>query len=254
MASIRSTCINRLAFRLPPTLPRDPPMLAARLKSVFNQFGVREGLYYLAAKALSAASRGHITFIRYHFVAQPIPETSTPGNRTSAKSTVRIVSPGDPVVASFPRPAEVIANRFANGSTCFVAETNGRFSGFLWLAHGAYEEDEVRCRYVLADPSRCAWDYDVYVEPDFRIGRTFSRLWEAANTHLASEGVRWSLSRISAFNPASLAAHRRLGIRKVATASFLKCGRVQLSALDRRPYLHLSLSARRPVLRLSPPH
>lgn len=226
----------------------------SRLQNAFEQFGICEGLYYLTAKALSAASRGTITLVRYHFVAQPVPENAaTTRSHPSPKSTVRIISAGDPLAASFPRPAGVIEGRFANGSTCFAAETNSRFAGLLWLAHDAYEEDEVRCRYVLHDPIHCVWDYDVYVEPDFRIGRTFSRLWESANAHLAAQGVRWSLSRISPFNPASLAAHRRLGIHTIACASFLKWGGMQLSLLDRWPYIHLSFTDRRPVLRLCPP-
>lgn len=227
-------------------------MLPARLQRVFDEFGIREGLYYLTAKALSAASRGTIRLVRYHFVAQPVPP-ATKGSRPSPKSTVRIVTPDDPITASFPRPTEVIRGRFSNGNTCFVAETNGRFAGFLWLAHKAYEEDEIRCWYELEDPAHCAWDYDVYVEPDFRIGRTFSRLWESANAHLAAQGVRWSLSRISAFNPASLAAHRRLGIQTIASASFLCVGAMQLSLIDRRPYIHFSITDRRPILLLSPP-
>lgn len=228
-------------------------MLPARLQRIFDELGIRDGLYYLVAKALSTVSCGTITLIRYHFVAQPVPDAATPSGRASAKSTIRLITAGDPVAEAFPRPVEVIKGRFANGNTCFVAETNGRFAGFLWLAHDAYEEDEVRCRYVLGDPARCVWDYDVYVEPDFRIGRTFSRLWESANAHLAAQGVRWSLSRISAFNPGSLAAHRRLGIQKIATGSFLKWGSLQLSVLDRAPHIHISLTARRPVLKLMPP-
>lgn len=230
-------------------------MLTTRLKTVFDQFGIREGLYYLAAKTLSAISCGQLTLIRYHFVAQPVPEMrSDQGSHTSAKTVVRPVSAGDPITTSFPRPTTVINNRFANGNTCLVAETNERFAGFLWLACETYEEDEVRCRYVLTQPTRCAWDYDVYVEPDFRIGRTFFRLWEAANAHLAAQGIQWSLSRISAFNPASLAAHRRLGIQKIASASFLKCGAMQLSILNRWPYIHLSMTGQGPILRLAPPN
>jgi hypothetical protein len=94
----------------------------------------------------------------------------------------------------------------------------------------------------------------VYVEPEFRAGRSFACLWEAANAHLAAHGIRWSLSRISAFNPGSLAAHRRLGIRKLRSASFLCLGGKQLALFGRPPFIHLSLNeGSRPLLRLQPP-
>ena len=44
-------------------------------------------------------------------------------------------------------------------------------------------------------------------------------LWGKANQHLRNEGVEWSFSRISAFNPGSLHAHSKLGIRILFSAS-----------------------------------
>jgi hypothetical protein len=224
-----------------------------RLKNVYRELGMVEGTLYLATNVLRRVSAGRAYIIRYHLVAQPVPQGSSTLVNASAKSVIRHVTKDDPIVATFPRPPAVIAKRFADGATCLVAEVGGRFAGFLWLAHKAYEEDEVRCRYELVPAEQCAWDYDVYVEPDFRIGRTFSRLWTAANTHLAEQGVRWSLSRISAFNPTSLAAHKRLGIRRIDSATFIVLGRWQISLLGQPPFLHVSGSSRRPILQLRPP-
>ncbi|ANQ86412.1 hypothetical protein dqs_3391 [Azoarcus olearius] len=221
------------------------------LKQAVAELGYINAAFYLAGRLLQRVSAGRACIIRYQFFAQPVPEQPAT-SRPSAKSQIRRVAPDDPVVSRFPRPPAVIARRFADGATCFVAENDGRFAGFLWLARDAYEEDEVRCRYELSPPERCAWDYDVYVEPEFRIGRTFSRLWEAANIHLAARGVRWSLSRISAFNPGSLAAHRRLGIRYLSTATFIVLGPVQISVLGAAPFLHVGMK-RRPRLVLEAP-
>lgn len=225
----------------------------ARIRNVYRDFGFSEGTLYLAANALARITGGRARIIRYHLVAQPVPTSSNDLLRANGKTVVRHIAKNDPVVASFPRPPEVIAQRFASGATCLVAEVGGRFAGFLWLAHNAYEEDEVRCRYELIPSDLCAWDYDVYVEPDFRVGRTFSRLWDAANVHLADHGVHWSLSRISAFNANSLAVHRRLGIRRVGNATFIVLGRWQISLLGQSPFIHFSGGPRRPILRLSPP-
>lgn len=229
-------------------------MLPANLKHTFEELGVVNGAVYLVGRLLQRLSGDRARIVRYQFFAQPVPQTPPTPPRAAGKCRIRIVDAHDPVVSAFPRPPHVVARRFADGATCFVAEMGDRFAGFLWLARGAYEEDEVRCRYELVPPALCAWDFDVYVEPDFRIGRSFSRLWEAANAHLAAQGVQWSLSRISAFNPASLAAHRRLGIRQLGTATFLVLGAAQFSFHGRTPFFSICTNhARRPQLQLSPP-
>lgn len=229
-------------------------MALQRIKRNFAELGRKDGLLYLISRGLEALSRGRARIIRYYFVAQPVPAAGTRTVRDNPRHPVAPATAGDAVVHDFPRPPAVIANRFRNGDLCLTAHADGRFAGFLWLARDAYDEDEVRCRYELAVPAHSAWDYDVYVEPDFRIGRTFMRLWDAANRHLAADGVRWSFSRISAFNPVSMQAHGRLGIRRLVTATFLCVGPLQLTVTDTRPRLHLSWSAhRRPTLRLHPP-
>ena len=74
-------------------------------------------------------------------------------------------------------------------------ETNSL--GYLWLKLQGYEEDEVRCRYVPVPERGTAWDFDIYVAPPYRMGRTFTRMWIAANDFLRSNGIEWTLSRIS---------------------------------------------------------
>jgi hypothetical protein len=119
---------------------------------------------------------------------------------------------------------------------------------------GAYEEDDVRCLFVLEPAGEASWDFDVFVDPTARLGFAFLRLWDEANRLLSSEGVKWSISRISAFNVGSLASHRRLGLRRIASAVFVCVGPVQLMFATCRPYVHLALgAASRPVMRLRAP-
>ncbi|MCM8566098.1 GNAT family N-acetyltransferase [Thauera linaloolentis] len=211
-------------------------------------------MLYLVNRTLQKASGNRALIARYHFFAQPVRAHTEPAVRASSKSLVRAINLDDPIVKAFPRPPHVIVQRFRNGATCFTAEHDGQFSGFLWLARNAYDEDEVRCRYELEPQASCAWDYDIYVEPRYRIGRTFARLWDAANAHLAEQGVRWSLSRISSFNVASIAAHKRLGITKLCSATFVVVGRLQVSFLPAPPYIHVSADgAKTPVIRLQAP-
>lgn len=220
----------------------------------FRKLGALNGMLLLADRLLGALSGNQARIIRYYLAAQPVPSISSDTLRPTASSPVRQILREDPIVVDFPRPAAVIAARFAAGSRCYVAEVRGQFAGYLWLAFGGYDEDEVRCRYEFAEPGVCSWDYDVYIEPAFRLGRTFARLWEAANRDLATESVRWSFSRISAFNPGSLAAHRRMGMETLFSATFFCLGRVQFALIGAAPFLHLSWSAAsRPVMTLQLP-
>lgn len=208
------------------------------IREATRRLGLAGALYFFASKALQRASRGQVRIFRYYLVAQPV---SGPAQRRGGRITVRRVEPADPVCASFPRREKVIARRFAEGAICLVAEDGARFAGYLWLQPGPYDEDEVRCRYVMSPAPRCAWDFDVHVQPELRLGRTFARLWDAAHELLRERGVEWTMSRISAFNPESLRSHGRLGLQRLGTVTFLRVGRAQLMWSMRRPWLHASL-------------
>jgi hypothetical protein len=105
---------------------------------------------------------------------------------------------------------------------------------------GPYLEDEVRCRFVPLPEGRAAWDFDVYVDPQQRHGTVFLRLWDEANRFLAARGVRWSLSRISAFNSGSIRSHGRMGAKRIGAVTFLSLGRWQLAVASLAPRFHVS--------------
>lgn len=223
-------------------------------KTIFKELGWRDGLWYAATRALEGLSRGRVRIVKYYLVAQPIGQPGSKPMRADAATALVDVAEGDALEASFPRPASVLALRRRAGAQCTAALVRDVFAGFIWIQRGRYEEDELRCTYVLEDPVRSVWDYDVYVEPKYRVGRTMARLWSHVDAELAATGVRWSFSRISAFNPASLASHARLGIVRCGSAVFLCAGPVQLSWLPQRPFLHLSFSgARAPRVHLRAP-
>jgi hypothetical protein len=226
----------------------------SKLRRTLATLGLGNGLLYQASHLLVRASAGSVRLLRYRIVAQPIGNTALGSLRADSRTVVRPSAIDSPLVAAFPRPPQVIAQRYAGGAECFTAVVRDTFAGFLWFQRGAYDEDEVRCRYVLDDPRRSVWDFDVHVEPPYRFGRTLARLWQAVDAHLAAQGVQWSFSRISAFNAASIAAHGRLGTVDCGSATFLCVGPLQLSLLSMRPFVHLSWSSRqRPSIRLPLP-
>ncbi|HEY9102153.1 hypothetical protein [Chitinimonas sp.] len=217
------------------------------LADAVHRLGWLDGGLYLCSRLLERLSGGRARLVKYHIVAQPVGAGAFDAVRADPATVVAPAGPGNPLVPVFPRPAAIIQQRFAIGAECLTAEVKGSFAGYLWLARQAYDEDEVRCRFILQDPMRSVWDFDVYVEPRFRLGRTMARLWQAADARLAAQGVAWTFSRISAFNAESLSAHGRLGVVKCHSLVFVVLGRLQLSFLPHWPYLHLSISD------LSPP-
>jgi hypothetical protein len=126
---------------------------------------------------------------------------------------------------------------------CLVALKAGTFAGFLWLTLGSYREDEVRCRYVPMPIEKSAWDFDVHVDPEYRHGIVFLKLWDEANRFLTAHQIQWSLSRISAFNSGSILSHSKMGARRIGAVTFLSVGSWQIAASTVRPYLHVSTHA-----------
>lgn len=191
----------------------------------------RVALLYLLHRVLQRLSRGRVAIVPYLLVAQPVGNPALAAVKDDANTVVRRIAPDDPVVAEFPRPPEVIAQRFADGAECHVAWVKGRFAGTIWIARGRYVEDEVRCIYAIVDPAVGVWDYDVYVVPDLRLGRTMGRLWKSVDSRLAAEGIRWTFSRINRFNPGSVKSHQRLGATTVGRVVFLVVGGLQVAWL-----------------------
>lgn len=117
---------------------------------------------------------------------------------------------------------------------------------------GPYEEDEVRARFWPKPDGGAVWDFDVAILPQYRMSRLFSYLWSRASSELAAQGIRHSVSRVSAFNGASLAAHRRLGARIVGKALFVCIGQCQLMRSTVPPRWHVSWrQEQRPTLEIA---
>lgn len=197
---------------------------------------------YLCGRVLQRLSGGRAFIQRYFLVVQPVDVPIRLPQRLGARFRVRLVDSQDPEVRAFPRPAEVIAARYAQGSTCLALFRDETLAGFIWLCPGPYEEDEVRCTFAPAPVRQVAWDYDLYILPEHRNSVAFMKLWSAAMEHLRGQGVAWSASRISAFAPASIAAHDRLGAVRVGQAFFLVVFGLQLMVATLPPFLHLSAS------------
>jgi hypothetical protein len=213
--------------------------LNGKVKNLVRELGPVGALCYVGYR-LCAKSGGLAALHRYLFVAQPIPGNALLPHQRGRSIVVRQVGARDPVLLSLPLDDRVLSYRAKQGAVCFGAFKEGEIIGCLWLCLSPYEEDEVRCRYHPMPPQASAWDFDVFIKPEHRSGLGFARLWDEANDFLRRRGVAFSWSRISAFNPGSLASHARLGAKIVGSATFLRLGRWQLMVASVPPYFHLS--------------
>ncbi len=214
----------------------------ASIRENLASLGPANTLLYSLSRVLDWATRSRCRIFKYYFVAQPVPPEITTTEFRKSSTQIYFATAGMPIVEQFPRPPEVIARRFADGADCMVAERAGKLVGYLWVKRHSYQEDEVRCTYVLVPPDALAWDFDVYIAPEFRISRAFSQLWSAGHRFLRDRGCQWSISRISAFNANSLVSHERLGIVHLASGVFVALGPIQLAAFSCTPYLHVAFS------------
>ncbi|MFY7855052.1 MAG: hypothetical protein ACOVQT_02835 [Rubrivivax sp.] len=221
------------------------------LRTLVRQQGPGPAALYVLHRVLGRLSGGRLRIVPYRLVAQPVGQGVDV--RDDPASIVRVVTAQDPITQAFPRPAAVNAARWAAGAQCHALTVKGSFAGTVWTQRHAYDEDEVRCRFVMTEPAVSVWDFDVYVEPRLRLGRAMARLWKAVDADMAAQGVRWSFSRISMFNPESLNSHARLGARPVGWAVFFCAGPAQLALLPRAPWVHVSARRGGPVLALRPP-
>lgn len=224
-----------------------------KLRAAIQNFGWVDGLLYGFAWIVQKLPRSR--FLRFYIMSQPVVADAAPSHPPSrGRIQVQVSTVDSPEVSAFPRSPDLLSQRFDRRDVCISAMSGNRFAGFLWFARNHFEEDDIHCRYQLCEPHRSVWDYDAHIEPEFRVGRVFSRLWAGATQHLASENIGWCFSSVLAFNPESRRAHMRLGARPLFSANFLCIGRFQVAALGAWPYLHVSSGKHSPLrIDLSPP-
>jgi hypothetical protein len=220
---------------------------------MIQQRGRSVALLYAAHRALGAVTGGHGRIVSYELVAQPIGAGHTNHVRDDPNTQIQLTAPSDAITAAFPRPAHINQARWTQGARCYTAVVKGEFAATLWIQPQRYLEDEVRCDFLMSEP-HAVWDFDVYVAPRYRLGRTLARLWKTVDAQLFSQGVRWTFSRISRFNAESLNAHARLGAVSVGRATFLALGPWQVAHWQTAAGRHFACSLRQRIrICMAPP-
>jgi hypothetical protein len=210
-----------------------------KLRDTIRAIGLRDTCLFAASRLAQSIFGTRVRILKYYFIAQPL--DAHPAARRPGAFSLAWVDATSPVFSQIDRPSSVIAARFAQKARCLAATVeDARLAGFLWYVRGPYEEDEVRARFWPKPDGAAVWDFDVSILPQYRMSRLFMYLWSRASAELAAQGITHSLSRVSAFNPPSLAAHRRLGARIVGNAVFVCVGPWQIMRSSVAPRWHFS--------------
>jgi len=215
--------------------------MISKFKKLAKELGVVDSVFYSIDRIIRKLTFNKCYLIRYLLVAQPVSKELMLSPKRGANIIIREIDSQDPVVSAFPVPKNVIEKRFHQNARCLVAEKNDEFVGYIWLAYEQYHEDEVRATFSLPADGKCVWDFDVYIEPKYRIGFAFMKLWDEAYTLLRKQGVTWTYSRISAFNPQSKKSHNSLGAKTLCYGNFLIFGNFQIALIGCKPYLNFSI-------------
>lgn len=222
-------------------------------RSTLQVLGFVDGMLYVMDRMLSRISRDRMRVIKYNLVVQPINDGIGLSGRRCDGVVIREILEGDPLLDTMGHEPETMVWRFRQNARCLAALKSGGLVGFLWWIEGPYSEDEVRCRFVPEPKGEAVWDFDVYVCPRNRLSPVFSCLWDEASRRLHAAGYRYTCSRISVFNPGSLASHRRLGSYVVGSRVFIRLGLLELSWGSQEPHFCVSFgSTTMPEISVSP--
>lgn len=198
---------------------------AQRLDRARREYGTWNLVLYAFHRGLSRLLPAfHLE--RFYVVAQPV--TEAVASLRGQSLTVRELVAGDPCLTVFQRTPGEIEDRFRQRATGLGAFADGQLVGWIWVAFEQFQEYELPLRFELPASGTVSWDMDVFVRPDYRLRPVFPRLWESATGILRQRGVRWTCSLISAYNPASRSAHRRLGATELGSITLIHLGQLRV--------------------------
>ncbi|MFO1300364.1 MAG: GNAT family N-acetyltransferase [Burkholderiaceae bacterium] len=207
-----------------------------------RRIGAIGWLAYACDRALSSVFAGRVRFTALWFYAQPVDRIPTIEPRASDRMQIRVIAHDEIPEEAFGRPPGAVSERFAHGGVCIAALKDSELAGFMWLQFDELRERLVRCDFVPRPHGKACWDFDFFVAPQYRLGRTFGRLWSHAKAYLGARGVETTLSWIAFDNAASQRAHERMGAKPVGWALVLTAWKLQLVLTSARPHVSLGLS------------
>ncbi len=212
------------------------PPVWQRFKLLVRELGASTAFLYVLDRLLRRIS-SQCGLYYYHLLAQPLADRSRLPATRGRKFSFHLLTEFAPILESLDRPPIVIRQRFDQGAQCLLATKDDALVGCIWFVRCAYAEDEVRVDYLLPPDKGCVWDFDVFVAESERLGFLFAKQWDAFDALLKPQGIRYTVSRINAFNQRSIASHISLGAKDCGWVLFLRLGSVQWMLSNQRPYV-----------------
>jgi hypothetical protein len=109
----------------------------------------------------------------------------------------------------------------------------------------------VRCQFEPQPHGKAAFDFDIYLFPEYRLGLGFFALWEHANKYMRERGIKSTCSRVSRYNTQSRKSHSHLDCKQVGVAIFLTGPKRQIMLASIAPYIHFSNTPeKRPTIQI----
>ncbi len=214
--------------------------MISKLVEPFRQFGVVAGLLYAIDRVLNKIS-DNLRLRYYELLLQPIQAQPLIPTAMAQRFKLREIREGDPEVALMPARTDIKQARFRQGAICLGAFDKERLAGYIWFCCREYEEDEVRCTFVLTPEDSSVFDFDLYIFPEYRMGLAFMAIWNGANEFLCKRGIARSYSRLTRYNLPSRRAHRRLGAAPIAYTCFLQIGSIEVMVATLFPFIDVTL-------------
>lgn len=210
----------------------------ARVRDDLRRMGLGGWLVHASSKLVARLSFGRVRVLALRFYVQPVARARLlPPRRAADSIRVEPVTRQAFTAEDFGRPADAIRDRFDDGAVCIAAVKGDALLGFMWLQQDVLRERLVRCRLHALPADRVAWDFDFHIEPQYRLGRLFARLWDRAFDTLRERGIDATVSWIRFENRSSEHAHLRLGARRLGWAVFVTAFEHQLMLGSMRPLL-----------------
>lgn len=180
------------------------------------------GLASVASYAIAkvAVAAGFLGWYRQHVVA--VARCRLPAMPRGY--VMREIGPAELAGLEIDASARVQAERFAQGFACLGLFTpRGALAGVVWLGTRQCREGNMALDFLL--PDYACWDTGMWIHPDYRVGRAFPAMWAGVGEWMDARGLTHSYSVIIDYNIASLTAHERLGMERLATLLVIRVGR-----------------------------
>lgn len=202
--------------------------------------GVTGWCSYKLDRLLAKASRGRIRLWVLCLYLQPVPSRPLLAPPRHTNLRFGIVTAAEISASEFKRPKAAIDSRFERGSVCVAGRTDQGVAGYLWLHFGRLRERMFACDFEGLPAGRTCWDYDLEIAPQYRLGRTFARLWDETFRVLRERGIAHTASWIHCANLASRRSHERMGATRVGWLILLDVFGFKMALASSRPFLRFA--------------